>query len=54
MIASQIGVRVDVHEDPAYGWHPTVFASPAQAYECQLLAEEVAADLRTKFDLKPA
>jgi hypothetical protein len=57
MIEARIGlggVFVAVHKDLVYGWHPTVVAAPAAAYRCQVLAEEVAADLRTKFDLKVA
>ncbi len=57
MIAARIGVGgvfVAVHKDPSYGWHPTVVAAPAAAYRCQLLAEEIAAELRTKYDLKAA
>jgi hypothetical protein len=57
MIAGRIGVGgvfVAVHKDPAYGWHPTVVAAPVAAHRCQLRAEEIAAELRTKYDLKAA
>jgi transcriptional regulator with XRE-family HTH domain len=46
------GVHVAVHADPVYGWHPTVFATPSQAAKCQQVAEQIATQLRTKFDLK--
>jgi hypothetical protein len=57
MIATKIGVGgvfVTVHKDPAYGWHPTVMTAPAAAVRCQALAEEIAADLRAKYDLQTA
>jgi hypothetical protein len=55
MIAARIGVGgvfVVVHKDPVYGWHPTVMTAPTAAHKCQVLAEEIAAELRTKYDLK--
>jgi hypothetical protein len=55
LIALRIGVGgvfVAVHKDPAYGWHPTVVTAPAAAHRCQLMAEEIALELRTKYDLK--
>jgi len=57
MIAARIGIGgvfVAVHKDPAYGWHPTVMTAPAAAHQCQVLAEEIASELRTKYDLKAA
>jgi hypothetical protein len=46
------GIFVAVHKDPAYGWHPQVMTRPAAAINCQLLAEEIAKELRVKYDLK--
>jgi transcriptional regulator with XRE-family HTH domain len=46
------GVHVAVHPDPAYGWHPTVVTAPSQAVECQRRAEQIAKQLREKFDLR--
>ncbi len=57
MIAARInigGVFVVVHKDPAYGWHPTVVTAPAAAHRCQVVAEEIAAELRTRYELKGA
>jgi hypothetical protein len=57
MVASRIGVGgvfVAVHKDSAFGWHPTVITAPAAAQRCQVLAEQIAADLRTKYALKGA
>lgn len=56
MIASRInvgGVFVAVHKDPAHGWHPTVITAPVEAHRCQVLAKEIAAELRITYDLKP-
>jgi hypothetical protein len=50
--AKHSGVRVEVHKDPAYGWHPTVYASPTHAHTIQKAAEAIAKELRTKYDLK--
>jgi hypothetical protein len=55
MIATRInigGVMVKVHPDPAYGWHATVLTAPTQAIRCQQVAEEVAAELRAKYELR--
>jgi hypothetical protein len=55
LIAERIGlggVFVVVHKDAAYGWHPTVVAAPAAAYRCQMLAEEIASELRASYDVK--
>ena len=42
-----------VHKDAACGWHPTVITAPVEAHRCQVLAEEIAAELRATYDLKP-
>jgi hypothetical protein len=44
-------IRVDVHPDPVYGWHPTVLTIPDLAVQAQLAAERHAAELRAKYDL---
>ncbi|HEY4800558.1 MAG TPA: hypothetical protein VII99_15880 [Bacteroidia bacterium] len=46
------GVFIAVHKDPTYGWHPTVMTRPADAVNCQMLVEEIAKELRVKYDLK--
>ena len=45
------GVRVEVHPDPAYGWHPTVFTTPSNAVIAQNAAERAAQELRPLYDL---
>jgi hypothetical protein len=45
-------VRIDVHPDPAYGWHPTVYTTPAKAVHCQQRVEQIAAELRPFYRLK--
>ena len=37
-----------------YRWHPTEMNAPAEAFRCQALAKEIAAELRAKYDLKAA
>src|SRR5262249_51866609 len=37
-----------------YRWHPTKMNAPAEAFRCQALAKEIAAELRAKYDLKAA
>jgi hypothetical protein len=44
---------VAVHKNAAYGWHPSVITAPVEAHRCQVLAEEIAAELRATYDLKP-
>jgi hypothetical protein len=54
LIAARIGVGgvfVAVNKDPVYGWHPTVMAAPAAAYNCQVMAEKIAEELRAKYEL---
>ncbi|HMF22363.1 MAG TPA: hypothetical protein VKG24_09585 [Pseudolabrys sp.] len=54
MIAArmQVGAQlVSVHRDPAYGWAVNVFTGPAkQVFGDQVLAEQIAAELREKYD----
>jgi hypothetical protein len=54
MIAARLnigGVFVAIHKGPAYGWHPTVITKPAAAINAQIVAEEIAKELRAEFDL---
>ncbi|HEY1806392.1 MAG TPA: hypothetical protein VGG45_18115 [Terracidiphilus sp.] len=54
LIAARIGsdgVFVAVHKDPVHGWHPTVITAPAAAYKCQVMAEQIADELRAKYEL---
>jgi hypothetical protein len=46
------GTFIKVHSDPAYGWHATVVTAPAQAIAVQQTVEQIAAELRTEFDLE--
>ena len=45
------GVFVAVNKDPVYGWHPIVMTAPAAAYNCQVMAEQIAEELRAKYEL---
>jgi predicted RecB family endonuclease len=45
------GVRVAVHPDRVYGWHPMVIAAPSATDKYQQLAEEVASELRLAYEL---
>jgi hypothetical protein len=53
MIAGQMDgdVQITVAADPAYGWQPTVMASPARVHQKQQEAEWIARELRKKYDL---
>ena len=54
LIANRLGmpgVRIAVHDDPVYGWHPTVFTTPAQAVNAQNAAERAAQELRPLYEL---
>jgi hypothetical protein len=45
------GAFVTVNKDPVHGWHPTVMTAPAAAYNCQVTAEQIAEELRAKYEL---
>ena len=52
MIVSALGVRelnIEVRKDHAYGWQPTVVASPGDMIGYQRRAEEIANRLRMQF-----
>ena len=55
MIISAMGVRdvhVSVRKDHAYGWQPTVVASPGESIGYQRRVDEIAHRLRFQFDLR--
>ena len=45
-------VSINVNKDNHYGWHVTTFIWGAQAAKCQLMAEQIAAELREQFELE--
>jgi hypothetical protein len=45
--------HIQVSSDPAYGWHVAVFSTPSEALEHRKIAEQIAEELRLKYDLKP-
>ena len=54
LVAQRIGmpdVRIAVHHDPVYDWHPTVFTAPNKAVIAQNAAERAAAELRVLYEL---
>jgi hypothetical protein len=55
MIVSALGVRdldIEVRKDHAYGWQPTVVASPGDLIGYQRRVEEIANRLRFQFALR--
>jgi hypothetical protein len=56
MIVSSLGVdeiEIQIRRDHAYGWQPTVVASPGDLIGYQRRAEEIANRLRLMFALRP-
>jgi hypothetical protein len=51
--AAGIHCFVKVASDPGYGWHATAMADPRVVIDYQRRIDEIVADLRTEFDLKP-
>jgi hypothetical protein len=54
MIAARMKIEaklVSVHKDPTYGWAVDVFTGPARLFGDQPLAEQIAAELRERYDL---
>jgi hypothetical protein len=50
-----IGVKVTVYPDGAGGWNPNVsteWTDPTRVFKCRRRADEIAAELRTTYDLK--
>ena len=45
------GVRIAVHKDPVYGWHPTVYTTPERAAGTQRIAESIASELRAIYNI---
>jgi hypothetical protein len=55
MIVSALGVTeldIEVRRDHAYGWQPTVVASPGDLIGYQRRVEEIANRLRMQFALR--
>ena len=43
---------VSVYEDASYGWAVNVYTGPSQLFGDQVMAEQIAAELRERYDLK--
>lgn len=55
MIVSSLGVKeieIQVRQDHAYGWQPTVVAAPGDLIGYQRRVEEIAHRLRFQFALR--
>jgi hypothetical protein len=55
LIVSSLGVKdieIQVRQDHAYGWQPTVVASPGDLIGYQRRVEEIANRLRFQFALR--
>ncbi len=55
MIASSLGrgeIEIQICKDHAYGWQPTVVASPGDLIGDQRRVEEIANRLRVQFALR--
>jgi hypothetical protein len=55
MIVSSLGIKeidVQIRQDHAYGWQPTVVASPGDLIGYQRRVEEIANRLRSQFALR--
>jgi hypothetical protein len=53
LIAWRLGIpkrHVSVNKDPGYGWHPTIFGNPSNAYRYQIEAELMARGLRAEYE----
>ena len=46
------GVFVSVRPDPILGWRPMVVTAPKHTRNAQVLADNIAAELRKKYTLK--
>jgi hypothetical protein len=42
---------VSVYKDASYGWTISVFTGPSQLFGDQAMAEQIAAELRERYDL---
>ena len=54
MVAERMKIEaglVSVEKNPIYGWAVQVFTGPARLFGDQPLAEQIAAELREKYDL---
>jgi hypothetical protein len=55
MIAARInivGLFIKVHADPASGWRATVVTAPGRMFTFQRRVEDIANELRARYDLK--
>ena len=55
MVAARMIIRpglVSVYKDASYGWAVNVFSGPSQLFGDQTMAEQIAAELRERYDLK--
>jgi hypothetical protein len=55
MIAARInivGLFIKVHADPASGWRATVVTAPGRTFTFQHRVEDIANELRARYDLK--
>jgi hypothetical protein len=54
LIADRLGIsrmQVSVNKDPAHGWRATVYGASSNVHRDQLRAEQIARELRTRYDL---
>ena len=55
MVAARMIIRpglVSIYKDASYGWAVNVFSGPSQLFGDQVMAEQIAAELRERYDLK--
>lgn len=48
------GVYVSIRRDPVLGWRPAVITAPKHTRNMQERADQIAAELRKKYTLKPS
>jgi hypothetical protein len=56
MIAARVGVggvQIAVHKSPIYGWDANIVVVPSQAIAANQMVQQIAAELRALYDLKP-
>ena len=55
MIATRInivGLFIKVHADPASGWRATLVTAPGRTFTFQYRVDDIANELRARYDLK--
>ena len=55
MVAARMIIRpesVSIYKDASYGWAVNVFSGPSQLFGDQVMAEQIAPELRERYDLK--